>query len=453
VDAGSEVEYARTDDGVDIAYTVSGDGDQAVVILHGFTTHLDFVWESPWHATWANQLAAHFRVVQLDKRGTGLSDRLLGTGSVEQRSRDVTAVMDAAGIDRASLVGISEGAPMALVTAATRPERVDRMVLYGGFARTLYAEDYPHGATAEMVEEFASWIGANWGTGRVIGTMFTESPPTMLPALARFERNACGRQLAELIMRMNSTIDVRPLVPLVTAPTLVLHNAGDVVVPGAWGRAIADLLPSAAYEEFEGDFHCTSYVDRALPRVHAAIDFLLGSQRPAAPTSTGSRRLASVLFTDLVDSTARASAVGDRAWREILEQHDWRANAAVEAAGGRLVSSTGDGILAVFDGPSDAISCGRQVALLMQTLGLKVRAGVHTGEVELRGADVGGIGVHLAARVAALAGPDEILVSRTVRDLTLGSDLDYQSRGVHVLKGVTGEWELFAVRPTANASS
>jgi class 3 adenylate cyclase len=446
VDAAVQVEYARSDDGIDIAYTVSGAGEQTVVIAHGFTTHLDFLWESVWHATWANQLAGQFRVIQFDKRGTGLSDRSLGSGSIEQRSRDVTAVMDAAGVERACLIGISEGAPMSLVTAAARPERVERMVIYGGYARTLRADDYPDGVDAAVVDGFAEWIGANWGSGRVIGTLFVESPESMFPALARYERNSCSRQLAADIMRANAEIDVRPIIPLVSAPTLVLHNSGDAVVPAAWGRAIADLLPSAVYQELEGDFHCTSYVDRAMPRVDAAVEFLLRSPHTTVPAPSASRRLASVLFTDLVDSTARASAVGDRAWREILEQHDRRAAAAVEAAGGRLVKSTGDGILALFDGPSDAIACGRRLAVLMQPLNLKTRAGVHTGEVELRGADVGGIGVNLAARVAALAGPDEILVSRTVRDLTLGSELDYCPRGTHSLKGVAGEWEIFAVR-------
>ena len=445
MDPGGQVEYARTDDGVDVAYTVSGAGDRTVVLQHGFTTHLDLMWESPWHATWARQLAQCFRVIQLDKRGTGLSDRSIGTGSVEQRSRDITAVMDAAGVERASLVGISEGAPMALVAAATHPARVERIVIYGGFVRILEADDYPEGVTTEQARAFADWIAKAWGTGQVLGGMFLESPDSLIPALARFERNSCNRQLAGQIMGANTQIDIRPLLPLVQAPSLVLHNSGDVLCPPSWGRAIADLMPSAIYREFDGDFHCTSYVEKAMPRIVAAIDFLQGSEgAPAQPA--GSRRLASVLFTDLVDSTARASAVGDAAWGELLEQHDRRATTAVDALGGRLVKSTGDGILALFDGPSDAIRCARKVTELMRPFDLDVRAGVHTGEVELRGDDVGGIGVNLAARVAALANAGEVLVSRTVRDLTLGSDLEYDSRGTHALKGVSGEWEIFAVR-------
>jgi class 3 adenylate cyclase/predicted esterase len=427
------VVYARTDDGIDVAYAVSGMGARDVVIVHGFATHLDLMWESPWHAAWASQLQEQFRIVHFDKRGTGLSDRSLGMGSIEQRSSDLISVMNAAGIERASLLGISEGAPMALVTAATHPDRVDRIATYGGYARLLVADDYPDGFDLEAAQQIIDWMVANWGTGEVFGGMFIESPASAIPSFGRFERNACTRQVMGRIMRANLEIDVRPLLPLVTAPTLVIHNDRDPVIPARFGRTVSDLVPGARHQEFPGEFHCTSHVEEAIPRIKSAIDFLAGPDRPERPLMS-SRRLATVLFTDIVDSTKRAASVGDRAWREILEQHDRRAAAAVEASGGRLVKSTGDGILALFDGPSDAIACGRRLAGLVKPLDLGVRSGVHTGEVELRGGDVGGIGVHLAARVAAIADADELLVSRTVRDLMLGSDISFTPRGNHALK-------------------
>jgi len=270
VKAPSDVRYARTDDGIDIAYTVSGSGDRYVLMVHGFTTHLDLMWDSPWHAAWESQLGQHFKVIHFDKRGTGLSDRSLGIGSIEQRSRDLVAVLDAAGVEKVGLIGISEGAPMALVLAATAPERVDRIVIYGGFARILIADDYPEGLAKEVGRQFVDWLVSAWGTGECIGRAFIESPESVIPTLAHFERNACTPKMVGEIMTANVLVDVRPLLPMVAAPTLVIHNRLDPLVRAAWGRASADLVPGARYLEFDGAFHCTSYVEKALPRIEAA---------------------------------------------------------------------------------------------------------------------------------------------------------------------------------------
>jgi len=436
------VSYARTDDGIDIAYTVTGNGPRDVVVIHGFTTHLDLVWDQPWHTTWDRRLGEHFRVLTFDKRGTGLSDRSLGSGSIEDRTRDVVAVMDAVGSERASLVGISEGAPLSLSMAAMHPDRVDRIVIYGGFARLAAGPDYPQGVAVDVLEEFARWIGEYWGRG-VCFTVFVDSPGDLQDAWAHFERNACTRQVAEAILRGYFQVDVRPLLPSIQAPTLVIHNAGDRLIPVPIGRTIADGIPVAEYREFEGDFHCTSYIERALPRIDAAVEFLLGESGAQRVATT--RTLATVLFTDIVGSTERAAEMGDTAWREVLEQHDSRAGMSVDKFGGRVVKTTGDGILALFDGPSRGIECARAIGAALKPLGVAIRAGVHTGEVEERGDDVGGVGVHVAARVMALAEASEVVVSRTVRDLVLGSSFQFDERGRHELKGVPGEWEVFAV--------
>lgn len=436
------VSYARTNDGIDIAYTITGKGPRDVVMIHGFTTHLDHIWDQPWHATWDRRLAEHFRILTLDKRGTGLSDRSLGFGSIEDRTRDLVAVMDAAGSERASLVGISEGAPISLSMAAAFPDRVDRIVIYGGWARLAAGPDYPQGAAPDVLDGFARWTGERWGEGECFG-VFIDSPEDVRDMWAHFERNACTPQMAEAILRGYFEVDVRALLPSVKAPTLVIHNAGDPLMPPALGRTISDGVPDAQYREFEGDYHCTSYVERALPRIDAAVEFLLGDGRPPSVQTT--RILATVLLTDIVGSTERASEVGDAAWGQMLDQHDARARVVVEKLGGRVVKTTGDGILAVFDGPSRGIECASAIAEAVRPLGIGVRAGVHTGEIEERGHDIGGVGVHVAARVAAHARGGEVLVSRTVRDLTLGSALTFDERGIHVLKGVPGEWELFAL--------
>jgi class 3 adenylate cyclase/alpha-beta hydrolase superfamily lysophospholipase len=402
------------------------------------------IWDFAWHTTWDRHLREHFRVITFDKRGTGLSDRSLGFGSIEDRVRDVLAVMEASGSARASLIGTSEGAPMSLVMASAHPERVERMVIYGGFARTLRGPDYPQGIPDAVAATITQRIVGAWGTGETYARYFIDSPDEAIDAMAQLERNACTPQMAGKILQANLAIDVRPMLSSIAAPTLVIHNADDRVVPAAWGRVIAEGVPGARYLEFEGDFHCTSYVDQAVPRVEAAVQFLLGDAGPTAAV-TPSRVLASVLFTDIVHSTAQAVGIGDRDWSELLSHHDAIGAQWVERLGGRFVKQTGDGMLALFDGPSRCIECARAIRRSILPLGLELRAGVHTGEVELRGDDVGGVGVHISARVLASAAPGEIWVTRTVRDLTIGSAIVFRERGVHALKGLQEEWQLYSV--------
>lgn len=447
-----KVRYAHTEDGIDIAYMTIGDGDRDLVLVHGFTTHLDLIWDVTWFSYWARRLTeAGFRVIQFDKRGTGLSDRSLGHGSIEDRARDILAVMDAAHSTRASIVGISEGGPMALVVAATCPERVDRLVVYGTMARVLWAPDYPEGATPEAAEGFISWLRRRWGTGEPTGTVFLRHAPSgghAMEAAARFERNACTPHMAEEILRRNVEIDIRPLLAGVSVPTLVMHTRDDPIMLAAWGRYLAEHLPHAEYVEGEGDFHGTWSIEEFEPLMRRALEFLVGAppatDRPPAAL-THQRVVATVLFTDIVGSTELASGMGDAGWKEVLDRHDAVAAEEVGRFGGRLVKTTGDGLLATFDGPSRGIGCARAILEAVAALGMEGRAGLHTGEIERRGGDVGGIAVHLAARVADLACPGEVLATRTVRDLTIGSGLEFEERGRHSLKGVPDEWELFVV--------
>lgn len=447
-----DIGYARTSDGIDVAYATYGTGPRDVVLVHGFTTHLDFVGDSSWHSYWTRRLGEGFRVIQLDKRGTGLSDRTLGHGSIEDRTRDLLAVMDAVGSSRASIVGISEGGPIALTFAATYPTRVDRLVLYGTFARVLWAPDYTDGITADVADVFAEWVERSWGSGEVIATYFLTHAPdrdAAIRAMAKFERNACTRQMAGEIMRRNTEIDVRPLLPAITVPAMVIHNDGDPLIPVALARHLADNIPGATFVEGRGDYHCTWTTREFEPLMEQALAFLsdrgpeLPEDRPAGTV----RSVATILFTDIVGSTDKAAAMGDEAWGAILAEHHRHATEATQRAGGSLVKTTGDGILALFDGPSRAIQAVAELRRAVAGLGLHLRAGIHTGEVDRSPDDVSGIGVHIAARVMAEAGADEVVATRTVRELSAGSGIVFTGRGARELRGIPGEWDLYAVAP------
>jgi class 3 adenylate cyclase/pimeloyl-ACP methyl ester carboxylesterase len=446
-----DIRYARASDGIDVAYATFGDGPRDVVLIHGFITHLDFIGDSPWHAFWIRRLGERFRVILLDKRGTGLSERTLGHGSIEDRMRDVLAVMDAAGSARASVIGISEGGPIVLAFAATYPERVDKMVLYGCFARLMWAPDYPVGLASELTDPFVTWVEEGWGNGEAVGTFFISHAPdrgAAIRSMAKFERNACTRRMAGEIMRRNLEIDVRDLLAGITVPTLVMHNVDDPVIPVGAGRHLAQHIADAEYEEADGDYHCTWQAKEFAPLMDRAVGFLCGetvAPHPEPDIGQMSRALATVLFTDLVGSTDTAVAMGDKRWRAVLSEHDRLARDATHRYGGRVVKSTGDGVLALFDGPSRAIDAVRDLRAALRDLDLRLRAGIHTGEIERTGDDVSGIGVNIASRVMDLADPDEILASRTVRELAAGSGIEFTERGARALKGVPGEWDLYAV--------
>lgn len=446
-----DIRYARTSDGIDVAYATFGDGPSDVVLIHGFVTHLDFIGDSPWHSYWIRRLGEHFRVIQLDKRGTGLSDRTLGHGSIEDRMRDVLAVMDAAGSSRASIVGISEGGPISLAFVGTYPERVHKLLLYGTFARLMWAPDYPVGVTAEAAEPFVAWVAEAWGKGEVVGTVFISHAPdadAAVRTMSKLERNACTPQMAREIMRRNVEIDVRSLLPGIAVPTLVMHNVGDPLIPVGVGRHIAENVPGADYVQADGDYHCTWVTTEFEPLMDRALGFLCDepvAARPERVAARPTRSIATVLFTDIVGSTDIAVTMGDDGWRGLLEAHDRLAAAATRRFGGRLVKSTGDGMLALFDGPSRAIDAVQDLRRAVRGLDLRLRAGIHTGEIERTGDDVSGVGVHIAARVMGLAGPDEVLASRTVRELAAGSGIVFAERGAQMLKGIPGTWDLYAV--------
>ena len=447
--APGEVRFATATDGVEIAYLTAGDGPRDLVLIFGFTTHLDLCWDIPWFSEWLRRSSEHFRTVVFDKRGSGLSDRPAGSGSIEQRTQDVIAVMDDAGSERASFIGISEGGPMTIVFASMHRERVERILLYGAMSRILWAPDYPDGVPSGLANSFLQMITEEWGSGAVIGTQFfhhAADPERTIAAAAKFERNACTRQMVAQMMRANMEIDVRALLPTIAAPTLVVHASEDPLVWPALGRYLGEHIPGARYLEVPGDFHCSWRDDDIDSVITPSLRFLLEDlpSIPSAPDRT-ERVLASVLFTDIVGSTELAARVGDAAWRRLLDRHDAAARREVERHGGRLVKTTGDGLLATFDGPSRAIDATHAIQATSAELGLEIRAGVHTGEVERRGDDVSGLGVHIAARVASLADAGEILTTRTVRELTVGAELTFSDRGTHTLKGVPDAWALFAV--------
>jgi pimeloyl-ACP methyl ester carboxylesterase/class 3 adenylate cyclase len=452
----SDIRYCPSAGGVDIAYQVVGDGPVDLVFVSGFITHLELSWELP-HFAWLEELDGVARVITFDKRGTGLSDRSLGFGSLEERADDIRAVMDAVGSERAFLHGVSEGGPMSILFAASFPDRMRGLILYGTMARLRQAEDYPIGFPAEIENAFLDFVAANWGSGKVF-EQFAQNAPDPDEArrlIARFERSACTPKMAVEIQRRNFEIDVRPALATISAPTLVIHSAGDPLIPVAHGRYLAEHIPGARLLELSGAFHCSWQPDEIASWRDAVRGFLVADGKPAeqpspargeppTPTSARDRVLATVLFTDIISSTELAARVGDRAWHTLLDQHDRIAQAEIERFGGRLVKTTGDGLLATFKGPGRGIGCARAVADAVHTLDLRIRSGVHTGEVELRGDDVAGMGVVIARRICDLAGADEILASRTVKDLVTGSRIEFAERGSHSLKGVPEEWHLFA---------
>ena len=438
-----ETLYARSGD-VNIAYQTLGEGELDLVYVPGWTSNVEYMWTYPPFARFLTRLASFSRLILFDKRGTGLSDSvpLDRLPTLEQRMDDVRAVLDAVGSERAALFGHSEGGNMCLLFAATYPERVRALVLLAVYAKRLRSDDYPWAPTPEERESEARELEER-GWGEVDLSFYAPSrrgDAEFDRWLRGWLRNGASPRAAAALLRMNSRIDVRGVLPTVSVPTLMLHRTGDRDVNIEEGRYIAGRIPGARFVELPGDEHVIAAGD--VDRLADEIEEFLTGQRPAPEPD---RVLTTVLFTDIVGSTDRAVELGDREWSDLLERHHELVRSELERYRGREVDTAGDGFLATFDGPARAVRCAAAVRDAVRTIALDVRAGVHTGEVQLRGDSVSGIAVHTGARIAALANPGEILVSRTVTDLTAGSGLVFKSRGEHELKGVPGRWQVFSV--------
>jgi class 3 adenylate cyclase len=437
--------YARSGD-VSIAYQMLGEGPFDVVVAPGAASHIELGWQAAGWAALLRGLAGHARVLLFDKRGTGLSDRILGLPTLEERSDDIRAVMDAAGSDRAALFGFSDGVPMSVVFAASYPERVCALVLCGGVARTLWAPDYPFGHTErawrnvieEDVETFVT-------PGGLEADMHTGCPSTdeeEARAWARVVRYGASPGSWEALARMNASIDVRRVLGVVSAPTLVIHQRADPWVRVEHGRYLAEHIPGAAYVELDGGEHLPTptIVPKLLEHV---LPFLQDAASREAPEPD--KVLATVLFSDIVGSTTRAAELGDVGWRQLLAGHHARVRLQLTRFRGVELDTAGDGFFARFDGPARGIRCALAIRDAMRDLGLQVRLGLHTGECEVLDGKLAGIAVAIGARVSALAAADEVLVSQTVKDLVAGSGITFEDRGLAELKGVPGKWRLYSV--------
>jgi class 3 adenylate cyclase len=441
-----ETRYARSGP-VSIAYQIVGEGESDLVLAFPFVSHLDLLWDNPSAARFIRRLGAFTRVILFDRRGVGLSDPVDSPATLEQRMDDVRAVMDAAGSERAALLGMSEGATMCMLFAATYPERTTALVLWGAMARSTAADDYPWAASREaLLAANEQLIAPYWGQGATI-EIFSPSvadDPHARELQARFERQAASPRRVWQLFQMFLDTDVRGVLALIQAPTLVMHRRCDRAVNVRASRWLSAQINNSRYVELEGDDHLP-WVGSGSERVLDEIEEFLTGVRPGP---TPKRVLATIMFTDIVDSTHRASELGDRRWRALLEEHQRLVRERLEQFAGREVKTIGDGFLATFDGPTRAVECAATTAHDTPALGLQLRAGVHTGEVELIGADIGGIAVHVAARICALAGPGDVLVSRTVRDLSIGSGIAFEPLGPHRLKGVADEWDIYSVTST-----
>jgi class 3 adenylate cyclase len=443
-----ETRYAKSGD-VNVAYQVVGEGPFDLIWVPGWISNVEESWEVPEYAHFLRRLAAFSRLILFDKRGTGLSDRVSNDRlpTLEERMDDVRAVLEATGSERAAVFGASEGGNLSVLFAATYPERVRALVLLAVYAKRLRTPDYPWAPTAEERERESEMLEREWGGEMDVSELApgAADDPALMQRIATFFRRSASPGAAVALNRMNTAIDTRAVLPTISAPTLVLHRTGDLNVKVEEGRWIAGQIPGAKFLELPGDDHLawTGDTDAVLDEVE---EFLTGVRR--APQLD--RVLATVLFTDIVGSTERVTQLGDRRWRELLDEHHRLVRRELERYRGQEVDTAGDGFLSTFDGPARAIRCARAIADSVRSLGFEIRAGLHTGEVELQGSRIAGIAVHTAARVVSLAQPGEILVSSTVKDLVAGSDIAFVARGERELKGVPGTWQLYAASPGAS---
>ncbi|HUS43628.1 MAG TPA: adenylate/guanylate cyclase domain-containing protein [Ilumatobacteraceae bacterium] len=436
--------YADTGD-VSIAYQVLGEGPIDIVYMPGWVSNLEVTWEDPSFARMLRHIASFSRLILFDKRGTGLSDQvsLHDLPTIETRMDDVRAVMDAAGSESATLLGHSEGGSMSMVFAATHPDRTDGLVLVGSYASRIPSSDYPWAPDPADREAEVALVEQTWGDPDHIPPWVAPSrmsDPAFVEWMGRYMRLSASPRAAAALLRMNTQVDTRHVLPTISVPTLCLYRTGDQDVKVEEGRWIAERIEGAKFVEIDGSDHFFSG-DGSDAILAELEEFVTGSRGARSPE----RVLATVLFTDIVGSTERAAQLGDRAWTELLERHNDAVRSQVARFRGREVDTQGDGFLATFDGPGRAIAAAQAIGQALSPIGVEVRAGLHTGEIELLGDDVAGLAVHIGARVASLAGPGEVLVSRTVKDLVTGSGTEFESRGLHVLKGVPDEWQIYAV--------
>jgi class 3 adenylate cyclase/pimeloyl-ACP methyl ester carboxylesterase len=437
-----ETRYARL--GHDrIAYQVLGHGPPDLVLTLNSFGHIDIAWEDPGFALFLRTLASFSRLVLFDRQGTGASDPL-PQGSLppwESYGEDLVAVLDQVGSEHAAIMGQLDASPMAIFFAATRPERTSALILANASAKYTASDDYPIGVPAEVAEAIVAQLDQLWGTeAMVLQVPSRANDERFRRWIAKAQRTVGSPRVVQAYMRAMFEVDARPIMPLIHAPTLVLHRRNVEFIPIQHGRYLAEHIPGATMIELPGVEGPLVWEMPQLTLDHVQ-EFLTGVRLVAQPT----RVLSTVLFTDIVGSTERAAEVGDRRWRGVLNVHDELARRLVEEFGGRLVKTTGDGILATFDGPGRAIQCAAALRDELAGVGVGIRAGLHTGEVEVRGEHVGGLAVHIAARVMAAAAPGETLTSRTVQDLVVGSDIVLEDRGAHRLKGIADPWQLYAV--------
>jgi class 3 adenylate cyclase len=447
-----ETRYARSGK-VSIAYQVMGEGPPDLVFVPGVISNVEYAWTLPALTDWFGSLASFSRVIWFDKRGTGASDRVTDVPTLETRMDDVRAVMDEVGSEQAVLMGVSEGGPLSILFAASHPERASALILWGSAVKGVRADDYPWAPSFEEAIRAVEDAAERWGRPDYCDELLR----TVAPSLAGDEgfrrwwgsymRLAASPASASALLRMNMEIDVRDVLPAIRVPALILHRLEDRLVDAANSRYVAQRIPLARGVELPGSDHFAWIGDTKRPL--AEISAFVAEIREGVEID---RKLATVLFTDIVDSTQKAAELGDRRWKDLIVGHHKRVRAELARFRGQELDTAGDGFFASFDGPARAIRCACAITKSVRALGIEVRAGLHTGECELMDGKVGGIAVHIGARVAALAAPGEVLVSSTVKDLVAGSGVEFRDRGAVALKGVSGEWRLYAVEADAGAT-
>ncbi len=435
-----ETRYAKSGD-VNIAYQVIGDGPRDVVHVPGFVSNIEVMWDDPSMTRFLERIASFSRLIIFDKRGTGLSDPvpLDHLPSLEVRMDDVRAVMDAVGSESATLFGHSEGGNMCMLFAATHPSRTEALILTGCRAKSLKSEDYPWGTTPEQIAEDVRNIERTWGEQTVDYYAPSRADDEAFRKwFVRYQRLSASPKAAAALTRMSAEVDVTPILPSIRVPTLLVYRVNDPRFHE--GEYIARTIKGARMVALPGADHFFWAGDTA-QMLDEIEEFVTGHRVSAVPD----RVVSTVMFTDIVDSTDRAAVLGDQRWRDLLRRHDEIVRSKLATWRGSEVKTTGDGFLATFDGPARAIRCGKAITEAVDPLDIEVRVGLHTGEIEKVDDDIAGLAVHIASRVSALAGPSEVLVSRTVKDLVAGSGISFSSRGSHALKGVPDEWEIYAV--------